>query len=297
MNQFLQLLINGSVTGSILALAAVGISLVYGVLKLVNFAAGDYLTFGAYTAFVMNYTAHLPLALAILISMVAVSLLGIVLDLAIWRRLRKKRAGQLAHFLTAIGIAFIVRQAISFVFGADNKQYRIDLTKVYRFGGVHISHAQTIIVITSVVAVITFALFLSRTNLGKQMRAYSDNPTLASISGVNVERIVLIVWVINGLLGAMAGVFQGLSQASFTVDMGWRLQLSIFAAVVLGSIGSAYGALIGGFLIGMLMELATWSGFFGGISGGFKPIVSFIVLALVLLFRPQGLFGHQSRSI
>lgn len=297
MKELLQLLINGSVTGSILALAAVGISLVYGVLKLVNFAAGDYLTFGAYTAFVFNYTLKLPLFLSILVSMVAVSLLGIILDLAVWRQLRKNKAGQLAHFLTAIGIAFILRQAISFGFGADNKQYRIDLTKVYRFSGVYISYAQVIVLSCSIGGVILFALFLARTNLGKQMRAYSDNPTLASVSGVNVEKIVIIVWIINGLLGAMAGVFQGLTQASFTVDMGWQLQLSIFAAVVLGSIGSAYGALIGGFLLGVLMELSTWSGFHGGLAGGYKPIVAFFVLVFVLLFRPQGIFGHQSRSI
>ena len=295
--QLIQLVINGLVNGVIISLAAVGISLTYGVLKLINFAAGDYLTFSAYLVASLTVSFHVPLLISIVLGMLTLAIFSVGMDFVLWKRLRKKRAGQLAQFLSAIGLSFIIRQMISLFYGPDNKSFPIDFVKQYRFGSLHISHVELNIFLVSMVAMTALILFLSRTSTGKSMRAYSDNPSLASVSGVNVEKVIIVTWIISGLLGALAGVFQGMAQSSFLVDMGWQLQLSVFAAVVLGTIGNAYGAMIGGLVIGVLMNLATWSGFFGGVSGAYMNMVAFVTLILCLLFRPQGFFGFKSRGI
>jgi branched-subunit amino acid ABC-type transport system permease component len=129
------------------------------------------------------------------------------------------------------------------------------------------------------------------------MRAYSDNPSLASISGINVARIVIAVWVINGIVSALAGIFQGVVQGSFTSNMGWSLLLPIFAAVVLGTIGDVYGALLGGMTLGLAMELSQLPIFFGGVPSSYKPVVAFAALAVVLIVRPEGLLGVKARKI
>ena len=292
-----QLIINGLVNGVIISLAAVGISLTYGVLKLINFAAGDYLTFAAFLVASLTVSFHVPLLISIVIGMITLAIFSIFVDFALWRRLRKKRVGQLAQFLSAIGLSFIIRQMISLFYGPDNKSFQIDFVSQYRFGSLHISHLEFNIFIVSMLAMSGLIIFLSKTTMGKSMRAYSDNPSLASVSGVNVERVILSTWIISGLLGALAGVFQGMAQSSFLVDMGWQLQLAVFAAVVLGTIGNAYGAMIGGLVIGVLMNLATWTGFFGGVSGAYMNMVAFVALILCLLFRPQGFFGFKARGI
>jgi branched-subunit amino acid ABC-type transport system permease component len=138
---------------------------------------------------------------------------------------------------------------------------------------------------------------MAKTTIGKDMRAFSDNPSLAAVSGINVNRVVRYVWIINGVLSALAGIFQGMVQGRFDSTMGWTLLLPIFAAVVLGTIGDAYGALLGGMVLGLVMEMSTWSVFFGGIPSSYKPVVAFATLGLVLLVKPEGLLGVKARSI
>lgn len=297
MSELFQLFLNGLVTGSILAIAAVGISLVYGVLKLVNFAGGDFLTYGAYVAFFFNITLELPLYAAVPLAMISVAILGVVLDLLLWSRLRKNNAGQLSFFLVAIGVALILRQLLLLVAGNRRRKFNIDQVKTYQILGARIAQAQLMVLVMAVIAIIAMGIFLAKTSIGKEMRAYSDNPSLASVSGINVRRVILATWIINGLLAGLAGVFQGMVQGSFESDMGWTLLLPIFAAVVLGTIGDAYGALLGGLLLGLVMELSTWSALFGGVPGAYKPVVAFLVLSIVLLVRPQGLLGFRARNI
>lgn len=297
MAEFVQLLFNGLVTGSILAMAAVGVSLVYGVLKLVNFAAGDFMTLGAFIAVFFSVSKGWPLILSVVVAIIGICALGLALDFLLWKRLRENKAGTLAFFLVATGVALILRQAILMVFSSGSRKFAIDEVATFPLFGANIATSQLIVLLLASSSIITLGLFMAKTTIGKDMRAYSDNPSLASVSGINVNRVVRYVWVINGILSALAGIFQGMVQGRFDSTMGWTLLLPIFAAVVLGTIGDAYGALLGGMVLGLVMEMSTWSIFFGGIPSSYKPVVAFATLGLVLLIKPEGLLGVKARSI
>ena len=297
MAEFVQLLFNGLVAGSIFGIAALGISLVYSVLKLVNFAAGDFLTLGAFTAFYFATSTKLPFIVAVLLSMLLGVVISLILEFIIWRKLRKTGAGMLALFLVATGVAFVLRQAIALTFGSNSQKFDIDQIKTFEFLGAQIAQAQLVVLSCASVAITIIALFIKKSTIGKNMRAYSDNPSLASVSGINVDRVIIATWIISGAFGALAGIFQGTVQGQFTSGMGLDLLLSILAAVVLGTIGDAYGALIGGFVLGVVMELSTWDALLGGIPSTYKPVVAFAVLVIVLLFKPEGIFGVKARKI
>jgi branched-chain amino acid transport system permease protein len=289
---FLQLLVNGLVTGSVYAIAAVGISLVYGILRLVNFAFGDMMTFGAFAGFFANTTLGLPMIASALVGMVAVALLSVGLDVALWRPLRLRRAGFMSLFLASIGVALVLRQAILLVWGPQPRAYEVDPFKVYVVGDVRLSLAQVATIVAAAVAIVAIGLFLSRSSTGRVMRAMSDDRVLAQLSGIDVNRVILATWIISGLTAGLAGVLAGLVQSTFDPNFGFQLLLPVFAAVVLGGIGSAYGALAGGLVLGVATELSTWEGFGGGVDPVYKPVVAFVVLIVALLLRPQGLFGR-----
>lgn len=289
---FLQLFVNGLVTGSVIAIAAVGVSLVYGILKLVNFAYGDMMTFGAYAASLGNVTLGLPLAVAAGLAMLATAALSLGLDFALWRPLRARRAGFMSLFLASIGLALVLRQAILLVAGPQPRAFDVDPYKVYVLGSVRLSGAQMVAIVASAVAIAAVGVFLARTSTGRVMRALADDRSLAAVSGIDVGRVIAGTWVLSGLLAGLAGVLAGLVQSTFDPNFGFQLLLPIFAAVVLGGIGSAYGALAGGIVLGMAMELSTWAGLAGGVDPVYKPVVAFVVLIGALLLRPQGLFGR-----
>jgi branched-subunit amino acid ABC-type transport system permease component len=203
----------------------------------------------------------------------------------------------LSKFLASIGLALVLRHLIFFAAGAASRSYPVNQFSVYRLGTVRISLSQLLAIGLSVVAIGLVGLLLARTSIGRSMRAYSDNAELASIAGINSDRVVLYTWLVAGSLAGLAGELQGLIQGAFDPNMGWALLLPIFAAVVLGTIGSAYGALVGGFVLGLAMELSTWSALGGGVPSAYKYVVAFAVLILMLLFRPQGLLGRRARSL
>jgi branched-subunit amino acid ABC-type transport system permease component len=283
--------------GSIFAIAAVGISLLYSVLRLVNFAAGDFLTLGAFITYFLSVTREINFFLAIVISMAAGMAICWFLELILWRNLRRNKAGTLALFLVATGVALMLRPIIQYVFGTETRKFNVDILKTYDFFGARIAHTQLMVLIFGSLAIMTIALFMSKARIGKDMRAYANNPSLAAVSGVNVDRVVMATWLISGALGSLAGVFQGLVQGQFNNAMGDTLLLSFFAAVVLGTIGDAYGALAGGILLGLFMELSQLEIFFGGVPSNYKPVVAFATLVLVLLFKPEGLFGYRTRKV
>jgi len=289
---FVQLLANGLVTGSVIAIAAVGVSIVYGILRLVNFAYGDLMAFGALAAYAFNGPLGIPLVAAAALAMVATAVLSLLLDAVLWRPLRAQRAGFMSFFLASIGLALVLRQALLLAYGPQSQTYRVDPYKVYVFGSVRLSQAQFVTIVTAFVVILALGLFLARTSLGRTMRALADDKALAAIAGVDVNRTIALTWVLSGLLAAVAGVLAGLVQTTFDPNFGFQLLLPIFAAVVLGGIGSAYGALAGGLLLGIAMELSTWSSLFGGVDPVYKPVVAFVVLAGALMVRPQGLFGR-----
>jgi neutral amino acid transport system permease protein len=296
MQELAQLIANGLVTGSIIAIAAVGLSLIYGILKIVNFAHGDYLTFGAFMAFVVNVTWGAPMVVAVLFAMVMTALLGIIVELILWKPMRAKGAGIISLFITSIGVALVLRHLIFLKWGASPQRYDVDVFQVYDLGVIRLSLTQILVITVAASAIVVVGLMLAKTTLGKSMRALSDDPQLASVAGIDTDRVILYTWILGASLAGLAGVLQGLVQNAFNPNMGFTLLLPIFAAVVLGGIGSAYGALAGGVFLGLVMEVSTWSELGGGIRPVYKPAVAFAVLILALLIRPQGLFG-KARTV
>ena len=291
MSELLQLIANGLVTGSIIAIAAIGLSLVYGILKIVNFAHGEYLTFGAYMAFTINVTLGGPMVTAVLFAMAATALLGVVLEFILWRPMRARGAGVVGLFIVAIGLALVLRHVIFLVWGASPQKYDVDVFQVYDLGVIRLSLSQIIAVTIAFSAIVLVGLMLARTRLGKAMRAVSDNRELAAVAGIDIDRVIVYTWILGSALAGLGGVLLGLVQGAFTPNMGFAVLLPIFAAVVLGGVGSAYGALVGGIALGLVMEVSTWDTLAGGVESVYKPVVAFAVLIVTLLFRPQGVFG------
>ena len=286
---YAQRTLNGLVSGSYFALGAIGLTLVYGILKLVNFAHGDMLTFGAYIAFMFNVTIGVPLALALLIAIVVTAALGVILELIMWRPMRRRKAGMLQLLLMTLGLAFVLRNMIQLFAGTQPKALDVNVTDSISFLGLTIGRTELLVVVIGVVVVVGVALMLRLTSLGRQMRALADNFDLAETTGIDTNRVVILTWVLSAGLAGLAGVLYVAAVGRLSPNTGFFLLLPLFAAVVLGGIGNAYGALAGGLVIGLTQEWATiplqddqW-----------KVAVSFIVLILVLLIRPEGIFGKE----
>lgn len=291
MDELLQLVVNGLVNGSVVALAAVGVSLVYGMLRIVNFAHGDYLTAGAYTA-VLFTSVGLGTATAAVIAGIAGLALAVALEFALWRPLRRKGAGFMSLFLASIGLALVLRNLLFLVASAEPRSYPVDVFQVYALGPIRIAKTQSIAVAAAFGVILLVALLLARTTLGRSMRAVADDAVLAAVTGIRVDRVIVATWALAGALAGVAGVLAALVQSSFDPNVGFALLLPVFAAVILGGIGSAYGALLGGLVLGVLTEVATWTELGGGVDPVYKPVVAFAVLIAALLVRPQGLFGR-----
>jgi branched-subunit amino acid ABC-type transport system permease component len=268
------------------------VTLVYVILRLVNFAYGDFMAFGALAAYAFNGPLGLGMIPATLLGMLATAVLSLVLDVALWRPLRARRAGFMSLFLASIGLALVLRQALLLAYGPQPQTYKVDQYKVYVIGSVRLSEPQFITIIVAAGAIGVIGVLLARTTLGRTMRALADDRALAAIAGIHVGRVIRYTWLVSGLLAGLAGVLAGLVQSSFDPNFGFQLLLPVFAAVVLGGIGSAYGALAGGLVLGLAMELSTWPSLFGGVDPVYKPVVAFAILAAALMVRPQGLFGR-----
>jgi len=280
--------INGLVSGSYFALGAIGLTLVYGILQLTNFAHGDMLTLGAYVAYVFNVSNGVPFVLAMVISIVLVALFAIASELVMFKPMRNKRAGTLQLILMTIGLAFVIRYTIQLFAGSAQKKLNVNVTETIDFIGLSIGRTQLIVVIVGLVVLTAVALMLRFTSLGRQMRALADNFDLAETTGIDTGRIVILTWALSGALAALAGVLVAASIGSFTPNTGFALLLSLFAAVVLGGIGNAFGALAGGLVIGITQEWSTLV-----VESEWKVAISFLVLILVLIIRPQGIFGSE----
>jgi neutral amino acid transport system permease protein len=277
--------LNGLALGAIYALGAVGLTLVYGILRLVNFAHGDFLTFGAYMAYLVNVTWGLPLALGVLFAMLTTALLAIGFELTLWRPMRARQARLLQLLLTSIGLALVIRSAVQWFWSTDVRVLDVNTTATVSFIGLRIGRMQLIVIAIGFVVIIAIGLILSRTLLGKRMRALADNLELAETAGVNTSRVILYTWLFAGALAGLAGVLDG-SVTALSPEFGFQLLLPIFAAVILGGIGDAYGALAGGMLLGVITE---WSTLF--IDAKWKLAVGFVALIVALILRPQGIFG------
>ena len=303
----LELFVYGIVHGSIIALGAIGLTLIYGILGFANFAHGDLMTAGAYLALFLitglfswigipdttfgPLSFGLRMALAFPISMITVSALAILLDRVIYRKLRRKGSSAVILAMSALGASFIIRMTILIVWGSDYILFR---PGVLRFAiqlplGVKIRPDQIFLVLAVFFLVTTLHLFLQRTKMGKAMRATADNMDLARISGIDTEKIILWTWGIGGALAAAGGILYGID-VQLHAGMGWNFILPLFAATILGSIGNIYGALLGGFVIGIAQQVST-----AFLLPTYKPAVAFFIMILILLFRPQGIFGGSEK--
>lgn len=294
LSRFLQLLLEGLKYGGIIAITAVGLSLVFGTTRLINFAHGELVTIGAMVAFLLSTSTlgpAMPLVGAALVAVVVGALIGGGLELALWRPLRRRNAGLIQMFIISIGLALLLRHAILVVFGSRRQQYaQYTLQQDLNLGPIHIAPRDLIVLLLSLVILLGVALALQRTRIGKATRAVADNKDLAEASGIDVNRVILIVWVTGGGLAAIGGVFYGLTQAVFW-DMGFNLLLLMFAAVILGGLGSAYGAVVGSFAIGLVAQLSTlW------FPVELQNMWALLALIVVLLVRPQGILGRPQRA-
>jgi neutral amino acid transport system permease protein len=289
LSQLAQLVFNGLVSGTIIAIGAVGASLVWGVLRIGNFAHGDYMAFGAFAAFVVNVNLQQNLVVA---AIVGIAMTGAFAVLADRLLLRPMRGGGLTSiFIVTVGLAFVIRNTLFIVFGAGARSFAVNQADVYIVGPIRASPGQTITIVVTTIAILFVGWLLAATKIGRSMRAVAENSDLAAVTGVNTERLAVITWLLAGCLAGLAGVCLGLVQGTFDANFGAYILLLIFTAVVLGGIGSAYGALAGGIVLGLVMEVSTWDGFAGGMDPRYKIVLAFVALILLLLFRPEGIFG------
>jgi len=286
----LQLLLEGIRFGLIIAMCGIGLSLIFGTTGLTNFAHGELVTFGALAAWYLNVGAGIQLIPAALLG-IAVGAAGAgALDLSLWRPLRKRRTGLIAMLVISIGLSLLLRYLFLYFFGGRTAPYNdYVLQAPLRFGPVTITPRDLISVLLSIAVLVAVGLVLQRTRIGKAMRAVADNRDLAESSGIDTERVVLFVWVFGGGLAALGGILQGAGE-QVGWQMGFQLLLYMFAGVTLGGIGTAYGALVGSLIIGVMWGLA---GLF--VPTDLRIVIALAVLILTLLFRPQGILGSPER--
>jgi neutral amino acid transport system permease protein len=287
-----QLFVNGISLGAIIALAAVGLTLTNGILRLPNFAHGDFLTLGAYLTFLLDTQLLSPFISDTSIKIWAAILLGssitilgfLLSEYLIWRPMRKRRSNSTTLIIISIGLALFVRNGIIFIWGGGNQSYDLPVETALSWMGLQIAYYRMVVIGLAIVAVLGLHFLLQNTKIGKAMRAVADDLDLARVSGIDVERVVLWTWILAGGLTALSGGLYGLITI-VKPNMGWFLILPLFASIILGGIGNPYGAIVGALIIGVAQEVSTFI-----LPTEYKLAVALIVMVIVLLVRPQGLF-------
>ncbi len=281
----LQLVINGIVVGSIIALAAIGLSMTYGILNFANFAHGEFLTLGAYLAFLFSVVLGTNFLTACVAAVVITAFVAVLCDLVIWKRMRTKGASPVALIIISIGLALFIRNFIIFLWGPAIKRYDLPVKRGMELGSVVITENQIAVIVVALICMFLVHYLLKKTSIGKAMRALSDNIDLAKVSGIDVDRVVRYTWAIGMALAAVGGILYGLL-TNINPNMGWFLLIPMFSAAILGGIGNPYGAMAGGIIIGLAQELST-----AIFPTEYKLAISFVILIAVLLVRPQGIMG------
>ena len=284
---------NGLNFGLMLALAAIGVSLVFGTTGLSNFAHSEMVTFGALMGLVFSGTAYLgwPIWIGIPIALVLSALFGFTLDFALWKPLRKKGVGLVQVMIVSIGLSLALRYVFQYFFGGDTQQLPgAGGASVEFLGPISLSVIDLVSMAISIVVLLAVAFWLLRTRIGKATRAISDNASLAAASGIDVDRVIRIVWILSAALAGLSGILWAYFRPGIKWDMGAGILLLIFAAVTLGGLGTALGALVGSIVVGLLVEISTLF-----IPSDLKYVGALVVLILVLLVRPQGILGRKER--
>ncbi len=286
---FLQQLVNGASLGSMYALIAIGYTMVYGVLRLINFAHGDFMMVGAFLT-LFSFSSGLPFELSVLIAIIGSAIIGVLTDKVAYKPLRD--APKISLLITAIGISFFLENIFIVLFGATPRAFNAPeyLTKVFHLGGIYLPISVIIIPIVTVL-ILTFVLYiLYKTKYGMAIRALAFDIPTVKLMGVDADRVIMIVFIIGSSLAAVGGIFYAISYPSIDPLMGIIVGLKAFAAAVLGGIGSVTGAVLGGFILGFteIFVVALFPEL-----GGYKDAFAFFFLILVLLFRPTGIMGED----
>ncbi|WP_203434089.1 branched-chain amino acid ABC transporter permease [Jiangella asiatica] len=288
-NQLLQLFVSGLRFGLILGLAGLGLSLVFGTTGLTNFAHGELIVFGAVAALLLNQ-AGMPVLVAALLATVLSAVFGWGQDRGFWRPLRKKPTGLIALMIISIGVSLFLRYLTQFIIGGGRETYdEYTFQSPISIGPASITVRDLVIMGICVALLAAVALALTRTRIGKATRAVADNPALAAASGINVDRVITVVWTVGTGLAGLSGIFFGMIQG---VDylMGMRILLLVFAATILGGLGTAWGAMVGALVVGIFIEMSAYV-----VPSELKTAGVLVVLILILLVRPQGILGRRER--
>lgn len=290
-DQLVARIIYGLNFGLMLGLASVGLSLVFGTTGLSNFAHAEMVTFGAIAALFFSTVVVLPIWLAIPIAVLVSGALGWGLDSGLWRPLRKRGLGLVQLMIVSIGLSLTGRFVFQYFIGGGTTQLEgFDSPKVKLFGATSLSVVDIASMVISLVVIVGFAWWLLKTKTGKATRAISDNSDLAAASGIDVERVIRIIWIVAAALAGLAGVLWAYFRPGIKWDMGAQILLLIFAAVTLGGLGTAFGALLGALIVGLLVEVSSLV-----IPSDLKYVGALGVLILILLIRPQGILGRKER--
>ncbi len=285
MSLFVSQLFNGLQTGSVYALVALGYSMVYGIILLLNFAHGDIIMVGAYTAFYAMTAFHLHPILSVVLAVVTSTLLGVVIEKVAYTPLRS--APRLSLLITAIGISFLLENGAQLLFGADTKSMDTLVPGNVSFGSVTISYTAILTIIVAVIAMVALTLLVQKTKLGKAMRAVSEDMGAAQLMGISLNKTISFTFAVGSALAGIGSVLYLCAYSQASPTMGSMLGLKAFVAAVLGGIGSIPGAMIGGFSIGLLEALVAAVGL-----SVWKDAVVFAILIVVLLVKPSGIMGH-----
>jgi branched-subunit amino acid ABC-type transport system permease component len=277
----------GLVSGSLIALGALGLTLIFGILDFINIAYGEYMALGAFIAFGLNTGVGLPVVVSGIVAVAAMGPIAVALDKAVFQHFRNRSA--IVLLVVSIGLSFILRNVIRVIWGSGSHRFDVPIEQAPTYFGIQILPDQVVIVVLSLAVLGATFLLLRKTDVGIAMRAASDDTDLARIRGIDTERLVLYVWLVGGFIAAIAGVMLGLD-SQLRPTMGFLALIPIFAAVILGGIGDPVGAVVGGYAIGLLQEMSVVV-----IPTEYKPLVGLALLVVGLLTRPDGLFGEATR--
>lgn len=295
MAQLLEQIINGIILGGIYALIAVGYTMVYGIIQLINFAHGEIFMFGAYFAFLCVTTFGLPFWVALPVSMLLCAAMGMLIDFVAYRPLRN--APRLSALITAIGISLVLQNLARMIWGAEWRIFPSAAVPTFLIdnsislpGGAQLLFRDMFILILAVVLMVGLNLIIYFTKIGKAMRACAQNKVAAHLMGINTNWVILVTFAIGSALGAVAGVMVGLREV-IEPTMGYYKGVAAFAAAVLGGIGNITGAMLGGLVLGIAETLGA-----GYISSGYRIAIAYIIMILVIIFRPSGLLGKSTAT-
>lgn len=288
--QLLSRTVNGVNFGLLLALASMGAALIYGTTRLGNFAHAEMVTWGGLITLVFTAWWDMPLWVGLLAAIIGGLALGWGLDVSLWAPLRRRGMSVVPLMIVSIGLSLTLRYVFQYIIGGGTHQLPGASPEPFQLGPISLSYIDVISMSVSLVVIIAVGLFLTRTRIGKATRAISDNPQLASATGIDVDKVIRLVWILAGGLAAISGILWAYFRPGVKWDMGTGMLLLIFCAMTLGGLGTAFGAIIGSLIVGIVVEVSTlW------IPSDLKYASALIALIIILLVRPQGIFGRKER--